>query len=594
MKKSSLKETNKKERLNIYPIYLWVLSYYKPYIALLLISIICGIFVTAVQLSFPKAIQYFIDVVIPNKDIKLFWSVITLIGIGIVLMIGVTVIQNLLGRSIQEKAARDIQFTIIKQLRSLGVPYFEQRPIGESLSFLNTEVLALQKFYRDMFPDLIRRAIFSAVSIALLLSISWKLTLVIIPALLLYYLIGPYLERLAANEAKRNTDHRIQFNQKVYESISALGEIQVNNATSWDKQQVLTKLQNFLDSRVNMYFYAFCRGAVRRASSYVGVIIAIIYGMYLIKNGELTVGGISAFLMYYFQVMHNITGVITLVTEQKILMIQAEKIFNFTKVKPEVVDSLDSLELNNCQGNVVFKDVSFRYLNGAELIKNFNLSIHSGERVALVGESGGGKSTILKLLIRFYNVNQGEILIDNRPITRIPLSKLRETIGYVFQETYLFGSTIRDNIMFGQPESSEKEMIAAAKAAYAHDFIMELPDGYNTMVGERGVRLSGGQKQRISIARMLLKNPAIILLDEATSSLDHISEKEVQFALKQLLHGKTTITVAHRMSTILDYDKIAVIHHGTIVEVGTHEELLNKRGFYYQLISKKAEGLFYG
>jgi ATP-binding cassette subfamily B protein/subfamily B ATP-binding cassette protein MsbA len=221
------------------------------------------------------------------------------------------------------------------------------------------------------------------------------------------------------------------------------------------------------------------------------------------------------------------------------------------------------------------------------VIQRFTLDIQPGEKIALVGSSGNGKSTILKLAARFYDPLEGEIRLDGVLLKMLALDQLRDAMGYVFQETYLFGTTVRENILFGQPDATDEQIIEAAKAAFAHDFILELPEGYETLVGERGVKLSGGQKQRISIARLFLKNPAIVLLDEATSALDNQSEREVQRALDQLLKGRTTITVAHRLSTIRKVDRIVVMDQGSISEVGSYDELMTKQGLFYQL----SEGL---
>jgi ATP-binding cassette subfamily B protein/subfamily B ATP-binding cassette protein MsbA len=581
---SSTATTFNKEEQGLFPVYLWMLSYFKRYQGLLYVLIFCGLIITTVQLSIPKVIRYFIDVIIPYRNTHAFLWIITGLSLAVIITFGIMAFQNILRRTLVEKASRDLHFDIFKHFRTLGFAYFEQHPIGESLSYMNTEVTSMQNFYRSLFPGMIQATIFSFVSIGLMISMSFRLTIIMFPCLLIYYLAGPYFERKASLYAKEARNNRVLYSQKVYESISALGELRANHVEEWDKQRLLDKLQKLLRSREKGIWFSAWRGTIRRLSYYIGGIVVIIYGIYLVQNNQLSVGEMAAFLLYYFQVMQTITGVITLVTEQKLLMAQADKLYKFIKTEPDVKETSEPVSIPNPKGEIVFRDVSFHYPDRPNILQHFNLHIKPGQRVALVGASGNGKSTILKLMVRFYDPQQGEILLDGIPLHKLTFAQLRLTIGYVFQETYLFGASVRDNILFGQPEAAEAEVIAAAKAAYAHDFIMELPDGYDTLLGERGMKLSGGQKQRISIARMLIKNPLIVLLDEATSALDNVSEREVQVALDRLLYGRTTITVAHRLSTVQNYDKIAVISDGNIVEFGSHNELMHNNGYYYQLI----------
>lgn len=573
----------------ILPVYLWALSYFKPYFKTLILLVVCSLIINGIQLSIPKGVQHFIDVILPNEDYTLFKWLMIGISLGVLFMFSVMAVENLLRRSLQEQAARDIQYDIFKHLRVLGFSYFERRPIGESLSFMNSEVTSLQNLYRSLFPGMIRTMIFSIVSITLMVMVSVQLTLIMIPCLVLYYLVGPYFERRASLLSTENTENRIAFNQKAYESISAISELRAHNAVKWDESRLMDKLQRFVNTRVKMLWIAYWRGTVRRLSYYIGGIAVIIYGIHLVQNGSLSVGGMTAFLLYYFQVMQTVTVVITLITEQKVLMVQAEKIYQFIKTKPEVQEPSQPVLLQAPKGEISFCDVSYHYQGGPKVLQHFNLHISAGQRVALVGASGNGKSTLLKLLVRFYDPQKGRILMDGVDISKLSFVQLRETMGYVFQETYLFGASVRENILFGRPGASEQDVENAAKSAFAHDFIMELPQGYDTLLGERGIRLSGGQKQRISIARMVIKNPSIILLDEATSALDNVSEKEVQGALNKLLDGKTIITVAHRLSTIQNYDSIIVIHDGRIVEKGNHQELMDNKSFYYQLGAAEAE-----
>ncbi|RXZ79367.1 ABC transporter ATP-binding protein [Paenibacillaceae bacterium] len=567
------------------PVYLWLLAYFRPYLRLLVLLILCGLTISLIQLAIPKGIQYFIDEIIPGRHYSLFWKLIAAMAIAVLLMFGAMAAQNLLRRVIQEKASRDVQFDIFRHLRKLGFPYFEKRPIGESLSFMNTEVASLHNFYRWLVPGMIEMTLFVLLSLLLMLSISVQLALVIPPCLILYYCVGPTIERKAALLSRSTAEHRVQFNQKAYESVASLTELRAHHAEAWDSERLQDKQHSFLQVWVRALWFAYWRGTVRRLSNFSGAIAIIAYGIFLVQNDLLSTGGMAAFLMLYFQTMHQLTVVITLITEQKIMLAQAEKIYDFIQTEPDVKEAVECVELPHISGEISLSNVGFHYPDGTKVLRNFNLAIHPGQRVALVGASGNGKSTLLKLMVRFYDPQQGEILLDGIPLRQLSFAQIRDSIGYVFQETYLFGASVRDNILFGNPEASEQEMIDAAKAAYAHDFIMALPGGYDTELGERGVKLSGGQKQRISIARLLIKNPAIVLLDEATSALDNTSEQEVQSALDRLLAGRTTIAVAHRLSTVQDYDAIVVIRDGEVAEIGTHAELMGRQGEYFQLAS---------
>ncbi|HEY0827335.1 MAG TPA: ABC transporter ATP-binding protein, partial [Bacilli bacterium] len=461
--------------------------------------------------------------------------------------------------------------------------YYERHPVGETLSFLNTEVAAIQEIYRTYLPFMIQDTLFVAVAFSILLSIHVKLTLVLIPCFLLYYLVGPYFEKKASHIGKVVNENRILFNKQIYESISALPEFRVYVREDWDLSRFLEKLKSYIYTNLKLVLYSFIRGTVRRLCNFSGAIAVFLYSAYLIQQNDLTVGGFIAFVLLYFTTMFKLTVIVTNMTEQRLLMFQGETLYRFMHLTPDVVEPAKPIVIEQIRGELSLNHVYFSYPDGPHVLQDFNLQIQAGERIALVGTSGNGKSTLLKLLSRFYDPSHGEIQLDGVPLQQLSFQQLRETIGYVFQETYLFGSTVRDNILFALPEATEEQLIQAAKAAYAHDFIIELPEGYDTVVGERGVKLSGGQKQRISIARLFLKNPKIILLDEATSALDNVSEREVQKALDHLLLNRTTITVAHRLSTIQDVDRIIVIDQGTIAEAGSYPQLMQLKGIFYQL-----------
>ncbi|WP_442601656.1 ABC transporter ATP-binding protein [Paenibacillus sp. KN14-4R] len=572
-----------KESTRLWTVYVWSLKFVKPYLGILILLVITNIIFSASELVIPKFIQFFIDVILPSRDLDLFYYLILLLTGLIALGLLASLLRNLLQRHLQEKAARDVQFTIFQHLRKLGFSYYEQNSVGQTLSLLNTEVASLQSLYRDHFPWLINYFIFSIISLAMMVTTSVHLSIIVVPCFFLYYIFGPMLERQASITGKEMSRNRVAENQQVYESISSISELRVFAAEKWDLDRFMNKVSVFNSSMIKTYWYAYLRGTNRRLTYYIGGIAIFIYGYYLVQWQDLKVGEFVSFLLLYFVAMHKLTIVVTNITEQKVLMHQIDRLYQFIQLKPQVSEDEQPLHLSRVRGEVRFDKVSFAYHPSQPILQHFDLRIVPGERVALVGTSGNGKSTVLKLLGRFYDPQEGQIYIDDIPINQLSFSSLRQSLGYVFQESYMFGSSVRENIKFGKPEASEEEVLAAAKAAYAHAFITAFPDGYDTIVGERGVKLSGGQKQRIAIARMLIHNPSIILLDEATSALDNVSENEVQKAFRHAFQGKTVIAVAHRLSTIEDFDQIVVIDGGQVVEAGTHQELIEAKGAFYQI-----------
>lgn len=358
--------------------------------------------------------------------------------------------------------------------------------------------------------------------------------------------------------------------------------MRANRSESWDLQRYEQKHASYNESQQKQFWFRGFRMLARQLSSFAGMMVMFIYGAYLNRIGQLSVGEFVAFTMYYQMLNRQSSQLISIFMDQSLLLHQGEKLKLFMGLKPVVTEPEHPTVLPRVEGRVTFRDVTFGY-GSRDVLNGFSLDIAAGERVALVGTSGNGKSTLLKLVDRFYDPQHGDVLLDGVPLRSLSLRQLRDSIGIVFQETYLFGATISENIRFGNPEATDDEVREAAIAANAHDFIMALPNGYDTNVGERGVKLSGGQRQRISIARMFIKNPRIVLLDEATSALDNVSEREVIAALDRLMKGRTTITVAHRLSTVRDYDRIVVIKDGAVAEVGSYLELLEDRGWLYQL-----------
>jgi ATP-binding cassette subfamily B protein len=576
-------KSNNDSLRHLFTIYRWALSFLKLYRWSLVAVIGLGIVATLSELVIPKFIQHMIDVVIPAKDFgQLKLILLTTVGV-IIVMVTVKALRNLVQRQMSEKASRDSQFASFQQLRDLGFAYFERNSVGDTLSFMNTQTQAVQKIYRQYLPNMIENIIFPVISILFMLQISARLTLVMVPCFLFYYIFGPMLEKKATVYGRNFGQSYRAISQKTYESMAAMTEVRSFGREEWDRQRLAQMHEPFQHNYVKSMLFAYLRGSNRRISCYIGAIAVFMYGAIMVQQHTLSTGGFVAFILYYFWAMHVLTVIVTNVTEQKLLLYQIEPLYQFMQLAPEVVESAHPSPLAEVRGEITFADVHFGYENRGQVLEGFDLHIRAGERVALVGRSGGGKSTLVKLLGRFYDPQAGAVLLDGVPLQDLSFAQLRESIGFVFQETYLFGTSIRENIRFGKPNATDEEVIEAAKLAYCHEFVMQLEHGYDTHVGERGFKLSGGQKQRIAIARMLIKNPRIVLLDEATSAMDNVNERAVQDALDQLLAGRTVIAIAHRLSTIQDFDRIVYVDQGQNLEMGSYQELMDRRGLFYQL-----------
>ena len=534
------------------------------------------------QTAIPFTVGYFIDAVVPNREPDLFFIVLACFVALILATLTLTTVRNRLNRIVSEKPGRDLQLQMFGKLRDLGFSYYERHPVGATLSLFSSDVAAMQSLYRDL-PKLVQDVLLVAAMLAVMFHADWRLTLAVIPCFALFYTVEPYLSRQAERWGKERSDRLRAKNKQLYDSLVALPEVRAHAADRWNVSNVMDKLDAFHDAELKTRAYSLMRAAVRNLSVTVGALVMFACGSVLMRAGHLEIGQFVACSIVYFMAIGRFTFIFYRISALKVLGFKIEKLYQFMERKPDVREPSEPIRLPVIRGELTFTGVSFRYPERPGALKRIHLHIRAGERIAVVGASGSGKSTLIKLISRLYDPDEGEIRLDGVPLRNLSLAQLREAVGYVFQETFLFGSTIRENIRFARPDATDDEVTAAARAAYAHDFIADCPQGYDTWVGERGVKLSGGQKQRIAIARMFLKNPAIVVLDEATSALDNASEAEVKKALDALLRGKTTIAVAHRLSTIRDYDRIVVIEGGSIVESGTYAELMEKKGQFHRI-----------
>jgi len=496
---------------------------------------------------------------------------------------------------VSERTMRDIRLALYEKIIALPITFFEKRRVGELTSRLTTDVSQLQNILSFTLAEFFRQIATLILGIGVLLFLSSQLTLLMIGVLPLLLIAAIVFGRFIRKLSKKTQDALANSNVIVEETLQSINAVKTFTNEVFEASRYSKSLENVVNFALKAASYRGFFASFIIFALFGGFVLVLWYGAGLVAEKNLTVGELTSFIIYtafiggaagslsdmYAQIQKTVGS------SERILEILAEKIeVNIPKLKKEKPSPI------SITGNIAFEKVSFQYptRKDVEVLKNISFQIDAGQKVALVGYSGAGKSTIIQLINLFYPIEKGQITLDNQNIQNYEITQLRQQIGIVPQEVILFGGTIRENILYGKPEASKDEVIDAAKQAYAWEFIQNFPEGLETIVGERGVKLSGGQKQRIAIARAILKNPKILILDEATSSLDADSEKLVQEALNVLMENRTTIIIAHRLATIRKVDKIFVINDGKLVEEGTHTELsLKEEGIYQNLVKLQFE-----
>ncbi|HDB5836243.1 TPA: SAV1866 family putative multidrug efflux ABC transporter [Staphylococcus aureus] len=569
------------------------LQFVKPYKYRIFATIIVGIIKFGIPMLIPLLIKYAIDVVINNHALTTDEKVHHLtIAIGIALFIFVIVrppiefIRQYLAQWTSNKILYDIRKKLYNHLQALSARFYANNQVGQVISRVINDVEQTKDFILTGLMNIWLDCITIIIALSIMFFLDVKLTLAalfIFPFYILtVYVFFGRLRKLTRERSQALAEVQGFLHERV-QGISVVKSfaIEDNEAKNFDKKNTNFLTRALKHTRWNAYSFA----AINTVTD-IGPIIVIGVGAYLAISGSITVGTLAAFVGYLellFGPLRRLVASFTTLTQSFASM---DRVFQLIDEDYDIKNGVGAQPIEIKQGRIDIDHVSFQYNdNEAPILKDINLSIEKGETVAFVGMSGGGKSTLINLIPRFYDVTSGQILIDGHNIKDFLTGSLRNQIGLVQQDNILFSDTVKENILLGRPTATDEEVVEAAKMANAHDFIMNLPQGYDTEVGERGVKLSGGQKQRLSIARIFLNNPPILILDEATSALDLESESIIQEALDVLSKDRTTLIVAHRLSTITHADKIVVIENGHIVETGTHRELIAKQGAYEHLYS---------
>lgn len=561
------------------------LPYYKPYKKLFIIDMICAFAASMCDLIYPIITRTIMDDVVPNRKFSMLITFAVVLVVIFIMKAGFNYFMQYWGHVVGVRMQADMRDDVFRHLQKLPNTYFDENKSGVTMSRIVNDLMDITELAHHGPEDLFISLVTLVGAFIVLIGIDIPLTLMIFAIL---PIATWYMIRKKEKLGETSMDSRVKVGEINATLENSIAGMRVTKSFCTEKQE----LEKF--DKSNNIFRTASEGFYKAMAEYYSGMnfftdmlewVAVIAGGYYAYLGTITLGDFAAYILYVKMFTQPIKKLINF-TEQYQSGMTGFVRFREIMEQEAQKESDNAYDLENVQGNIDIDNISFKYEDNSKVINNLSLSIEKGKTVALVGPSGGGKTTLCSLIPRFYEIDNGDIRIDGHSINDVTLKSLRKNIGVVQQDVFLFTGTIRDNIMCGNPDASEEEMIDAAKKARIHDFVMTLPEGYDTYIGERGVKLSGGQKQRISISRIFLKNPPIIILDEATSALDNVTEREIQESLDELSKDRTNLVVAHRLSTIKNADEIIVITDGKIAERGTHDELIELGGVYAGLHSK--------
>ena len=563
--------------------YLRLLAYIKPYKKRLAAAVVCIIMAAGANLYLPWIIKDMIDDVLMSKDMLM----LNLIAAGILVVMFTRGVfyygQSYLVSYVGQRVIIDVRSVLFRKFQKMPLSYYDKQQTGTVMSYITNDVSAMQSAIVDNLIELVTESSILIGSLAMMIYLDWKLSLL---TLMTIPLVG-FAMKIFGRKLKRSStviqERAAEITSLLQESISAIRVVKSFVRETYEIRRFEEQnWRNFQAAMKNVKLSSLLTPTVEFLAA-IAVTFIVWFGGYEVVNEVITAGELVAFLTYAVNLANPVKRLSRVYAAIQRAMAAADRVFAVMDLEEKITDVPGAKPLPPIKGEVEFKDITFSYKEGQPALQHISLKAEPGQMIALVGPSGSGKSTIANLIPRFYDVDSGTISIDGHDIRQVTADSLREQIGLVPQETMLFSTTVMENIRYGRLDATDEEVVEAARAANAEEFIKDLPEGYDTKLGERGLNLSGGQRQRLAIARAILKNPRVLILDEATSALDTESEKIVQDALDKLMVGRTSFVIAHRLSTIFNADQIFVVENGHLREHGTHEELLAAGGLYSNL-----------
>lgn len=561
------------------------MPYYKKYWKSMVFDLFCAGLTTICELILPLIIKYFTNTAIEDISQLTIKAILMLGGTYIVLRVidaAANYYMASYGHIMGTKIETDMRRDMFNHLQKLSFTYYDSAKVGQIMSRITTDLFDITEFSHHCPEEFFIAGIKIAVSFIILLNVNVWLTLIMFAVLPLMFVVTSSVRKKMKKAFQEQRAQCGELNAKVEDSLLGIRVVKSFANEEVEKEKFAEGNELFFKVKTKAYKYMGAFSTTTRVFDGIMYIVVVMIGAIFMLKGYILPGDYVAYLLYVSTLLASVRRIIEFMEQFQRGMTGIERFAEIMDIEPDITDAPNAQNLENVKGDIEFKNVTFGYGEDS-VLENVSIKVEKGMNIALVGPSGGGKTTMCSLIPRFYELNSGEILIDGKNIKEITLKSLRENIGIVQQDVYLFSGSVLENIAYGKPGATFEEIKAAAKMAGAEEFIEKLPQGYDTYVGERGVKLSGGQKQRISIARVFLKNPPILILDEATSALDNESEKIVQESLERLAKGRTTFTIAHRLTTIQNATEILVLTSDGIAERGTHKELLEKKGIYYNL-----------
>lgn len=564
-----------------------MVSYYRPYMGTFVADMFFAFLSSIIALVIPMVVRYITSNIMVIKEEGAI-DKIMLIGIGLIILViiqfGANYFITNIGHVMGAKMEYDMRAQIFAHYQKLSFSFFDEEKVGQLMSRITSDLFDISELLHHG-PENIAISLIKIVGAFVILSrISMELTLAAFALVPVMFAYAFFLNKRMKRAFKENRVKISEINSQIEDNLSGIRVVKSFANEDIENEKFKKGNDGFLSAKKNSYFFmGFFHSGMTAFTMLINIVVIMVGGI-LLADDAVKVPDFIAFLLYINIFTDPIKTLIDFTESFQNGYSGFERFVEILEIEPDIKDLEDAIELKDVKGDIAFEDVSFKYNDTAHrVLRHINLNVPAGAYVALVGSSGGGKTTLCSLIPRFYDVTKGRITVDGNDIRDITLKSLRNNIGIVQQDVYLFAGTVYDNIVYGKPGATKEEVIEAAKKANAHEFIMELPDGYETDIGQRGIKLSGGQKQRLSIARVFLKNPPILIFDEATSALDNESENIVKESLEKLAHNRTTFVIAHRLSTIRNAQRILVLTENGIEESGTHDELMQLNGVYAQL-----------